>query len=99
MKKGFGHYEEPEVEAIEEAVEVIEDAVEAETVADEPEVIPVEEEVEEIVEETVETDALLEVAKEVLAGKYGSGARRERLLREKGYDPAEVQKAVSKIAP
>lgn len=39
-----------------------------------------------------------EVAKEVLAGKWGDGKRRRQLLRNAGYDPAAVQQIVNRTA-
>ena len=35
------------------------------------------------------------IAKEVLSGRWGNGAERERRLAEAGYDPKEVQKRVN----
>ena len=61
----------------------------------------VEEEVEAVIEETVEeavnevVDGLDKVVDDVLKGLFGSGAKRERLLREKGFDPEVVQKAIN----
>lgn len=38
-----------------------------------------------------------EIAKEVIAGKWGNGAERKKRLTDAGYDYAEVQKAVNKL--
>ena len=38
-----------------------------------------------------------EIAKEVLAGKWGNGAERAKRLKESGYDPDKVQKAVNEL--
>ena len=38
-----------------------------------------------------------EIAKEVLAGKWGNGAERTKRLKESGYDPDKVQKAVNEL--
>lgn len=38
-----------------------------------------------------------EVARDVIAGKYGSGATRKEKLRADGYDPAQVQARVNEI--
>lgn len=43
------------------------------------------------------TKNVTEIAREVIAGKWGNGEERKRRLRESGYDPEEVQKAVNKI--
>ena len=40
---------------------------------------------------------LEQVAKEVLAGKWGNGAERKRKLTQAGYDYAEVQKLVNNL--
>ena len=42
-------------------------------------------------------DIINEVAKEVIAGKYGNGAVRVARLRLAGYDPAKVQAEVNRI--
>lgn len=41
--------------------------------------------------------SVAEVAKEVLAGKWGNGAERKRKLTEAGYNYAEVQAAVNEL--
>lgn len=38
-----------------------------------------------------------EIAKEVIAGKWGNGATRKARLTKAGYDPAEVQKKVNEL--
>ena len=62
----------------------------------------VEEVQQEVVEGKVETVTLLsieEIAKEVLAGKWGNGEERKNKLIEAGYNYEEVQKEVDKITP
>lgn len=46
--------------------------------------------------ETDHTD-LTEVANRVIRGEFGNGVTRTILLKQQGYDPAEVQKVVNKI--
>ena len=46
--------------------------------------------------ETHPTD-LTEVANRVIRGEFGNGVTRTILLKQQGYDPAEVQKVVNKI--
>jgi len=41
------------------------------------------------------TDALFDVAKDVIKGKYGNGLQRIRLLEMDGYDSAKVQNIVN----
>lgn len=38
-----------------------------------------------------------EIAKEVIAGKWGNGATRKEALTKAGYDPAEIQKRVNTL--
>lgn len=38
-----------------------------------------------------------DIAKEVIAGKWGSGLARKTALKKAGYDPSEVQKIVNKL--
>lgn len=38
-----------------------------------------------------------EIAKEVIAGKWGNGDAREKALKEAGYDPDTIQKIVNKL--
>lgn len=37
----------------------------------------------------------VEIAKEVMQGKWGTGDTRKDMLREAGYDPVQVQKYVN----
>lgn len=37
------------------------------------------------------------IAKEVIAGKYGNGAKRKQALKDLGYDPDEIQKIVNEL--
>lgn len=46
---------------------------------------------------SVEDIAIVEVAQEVVAGRWGRGNRRKARLREAGFDPAAVQHEVDKI--
>lgn len=41
--------------------------------------------------------SVAEIAKEVIAGKWGNGEDRKNRLRNAGYDPAEVQKMVNEL--
>lgn len=41
---------------------------------------------------------ITEIAKEVIAGKWGNGDERKKKLKTVGYDPAEVQKKVNELA-
>lgn len=38
-----------------------------------------------------------EIAKEVIAGKWGNGSDRVKKLKKAGYDPAAVQKEVNRL--
>lgn len=38
-----------------------------------------------------------QIAREVIAGKWGNGAERQKKLRAAGYDPKEIQKLVNKL--
>lgn len=54
------------------------------------------EDAESYVEVTPESPApLKQIVEEVIAGAWGNGETRKRLLRENGYDPEEVQKMVN----
>lgn len=46
---------------------------------------------------TTQQKSLDEVAKEVIAGKWGTGATRKQLLRAAGYNPSIVQERVNEI--
>ena len=96
--RGFGH----EDKALNEAVGVNLDEVIVEEPVVEIEDATVEDEVEAAVEEEAVEERpteinveLNEVARDVLRGVYGNGARRERLLREAGYNPEAVQAVVN----
>lgn len=41
--------------------------------------------------------SILQIAKEVILGKWGNGTTRKKKLAEAGYDPSEVQKEVNKL--
>lgn len=43
------------------------------------------------------SDTLMQVAKDVIAGKYGNGDTRKRRLENAGYNYLEVQKCVNKL--
>lgn len=47
--------------------------------------------------ETSTSDSLMQVAKDVIAGKYGNGDTRKRRLENAGYNYLEVQKCVNKL--
>lgn len=42
-------------------------------------------------------NSITEVAKDVIAGKYGNGTARRNKLKAEGYDPDEVQKEVNRL--
>lgn len=44
-----------------------------------------------------QNDKLTEVAKAVIAGKYGDGDKRKKKLKSLGFDPEEVQKKVNEL--
>lgn len=52
-----------------------------------------------IEEEPIELLSIEEIAKEVIAGKWGSGAERKARLTEAGYNYAEVQAKVDELLP
>ena len=45
-----------------------------------------------------EKKTVTEIAKEVIAGKWGNGDERKKRLKAAGYDPAEVQKKVNELS-
>lgn len=47
--------------------------------------------------DTSTSDSLMQVAKDVIAGKYGNGDTRKRRLENAGYNYLEVQKCVNKL--
>lgn len=47
--------------------------------------------------DTSTSDSLMQVAKDVIAGKYGNGDTRRRRLENAGYNYLEVQKCVNKL--
>lgn len=49
------------------------------------------------IKETVKKKSVEEVAKEVIAGKWGNGANRKTALEKAGYNYKEVQSAVNKL--
>jgi hypothetical protein len=53
--------------------------------------------VEVVLEDEVVSTSNVEVAREVIAGRWGRGNRRKDRLKDAGYDPVEVQKEVDKI--
>lgn len=60
-------------------------------------IYPPETYVKETAKKPTKKKSIAEVAKDVIAGKYGNGAARTAALKKAGYDPKKVQDEVNKI--